>query len=150
MKNTYLAERRLSRERRSSKQEDMGRIITSVTIENFSDPTKAFRCDALVDTGASHMVLPKVWKDRLGSLQMVRPVELETATQETVQGEVCGPVKLQIEGFEPVSSEVLFIEMTPEDGVYEPLLGYIPLEQSQAAVDMLGHRLLHVKHLDLK
>jgi hypothetical protein len=128
----------------------MGRIITSVTIENFSDPTKSLRCDALVDIGASHMVLPKVWKERLGSLQMLRPVELETATQETVQGEVCGPVKIQIEGFRPVFSEVLFIDMTPQDGMYEPLLGYIPLEQSQAAVDMLGHRLLHVKHLDLK
>ena len=40
--------------------------------------------------------------------------------------------------------------MTPEDGIYEPLLGYIVLEQSQAAVDMLGHRLIHVKYADLK
>ena len=28
--------------------------------------------------------------------------------------------------------------------------GYIILEQSQAAVDMLGHRLVHVKKSDLK
>ena len=128
----------------------MGRIITSVTIENFSDPTKSLRCDALVDTGASHMVLPKVWKDRLGDLQTIGTIDLETATQEIIQGEVCGPVKIQIEGFRPVYNEVLFIDMTPQNGIYEPLLGYIPLEQSQAAVDMLGHRLLHVKHLDLK
>jgi hypothetical protein len=40
--------------------------------------------------------------------------------------------------------------MKPEDGQYEPLLGYIVLEQSQAAVDMLGHRLIHVTRLDLK
>lgn len=150
MKNTYLAERHLSRERLFSKEEGMGRIITSVTIENFSDPAKTLRCDALVDTGASHMVLPKVWKERLGSLQTIGTIDLETATQEIVQGEVCGPVKIQIEGFRPVFSEVLFVEMMPDDGIYEPLLGYIPLEQSQAAVDMLGHRLLHVKHLDLK
>lgn len=39
--------------------------------------------------------------------------------------------------------------MQPEDGHYEPLLGYIALEQSQAAVDLLGHRLVHVKRLDL-
>ncbi len=31
------------------------------------------------------------------------------------------------------------------DGVYEPLIGYIVLAQSQAAVDMLGRRLVHVK-----
>ncbi len=33
---------------------------------------------------------------------------------------------------------------------YEPLIGYIVLEQSRAAVDMIGHRLLHVKKMDLK
>jgi hypothetical protein len=40
--------------------------------------------------------------------------------------------------------------MESEDGVYEPLLGYIVLEQSAAAVDILGHRLIHVKRMDLK
>ena len=81
---------------------------------------------------------------------VIGTVELETATQATVQGEVRGPVKIQIEGFRPIFSEVLFVDMTPEEGIYEPLLGYIILEQSQAAVDMLGHRLIYVKHMDLK
>lgn len=40
--------------------------------------------------------------------------------------------------------------MEPANGRYEPLLGYIVLEQCQAAVDMLGQRLLHVKKTDLK
>src|SRR5690349_7485656 len=43
----------------------LGRIITSVTIENPVEPFKNIRCDALVDTGASHLVLPKAWMDRL-------------------------------------------------------------------------------------
>ena len=47
-------------------------------------------------------------------------------------------------------NEVFFSDMRPEDGVYEPLIGYIILEQSEAAVDMLGHRLIHVKRMDLK
>jgi hypothetical protein len=37
-----------------------------------------------------------------------------------------------------------------EGGEYEPLVGYIALEQAGAAVDMLGHRLVHVKRVDLK
>ena len=61
-----------------------------------------------------------------------------------------GPVKIQIEGFPPIFGEVMFVDMAPEEGIYEPLLGYIILEQSQAAVDMLGHRLIHVKRMDLK
>ncbi len=40
--------------------------------------------------------------------------------------------------------------MKSKDGEYEPLIGYIPLEQSQAAVDVLDHRLIEVGHLDLK
>ena len=53
--------------------------------------------------------------------------------------------------FRAVFSEVLFIEMERnQDGKYEPLVGYIPLEQIPVAVDMLGHRLVKVRALDLK
>lgn len=128
----------------------MGRIIASVKIENIADPSKSIRCDALVDTGASLMVLPSAWKERLGELEAIREIELETATQERITGEVCGPVRIQIEGFSPIFSEVLFIEMSPVNGDYEPLIGYIVLEQSQIGVDMLGHRLIPIKYMDLK
>jgi predicted aspartyl protease len=128
----------------------MGRIITSVKIENAVDPTKSIQSDALIDTGASYLTLPSAWKDRLGSLEFLEKIELETATQEPVWGEIYGPVKMQIAGFRPIFTEVLFLDMKPDDGVYEPLIGYIALEQSQAAVDMLGHRLLHIKRMDLK
>jgi predicted aspartyl protease len=128
----------------------MGRIVSSVTITNIADPSKNLRCDALVDTGASFMVLPNAWKDRLGDLETVETISLETATQDKVEGEIRGPVRIQLEGFRPIFNEVLFVEMNPEDGIYEPLIGYIVLEQSQAGVDMLGHRLVPIKHMDLK
>lgn len=128
----------------------MGRIITSVHISNLKDSTKALRCDAMVDTGATFMVLPKAWKDRLGKLEFMEKVKVETATQSIIEGEICGPVRIQLEGFRAIFNEVVFVDMEPEDGVYEPLVGYIVLEQSQAAVDMVGHRLIHVKHFDLK
>ncbi len=128
----------------------MGRIVSSVTIENIIDPSKSIRINALVDTGSSFLVLPSAWRDRLGELEVLDTIDLETATQHIVKGEVCGPVRIQIEGFRPVFNEVLFVEMEPADGVYEPLLGYIVLEQSQVGVDMLGHRLVPIKHMDLK
>jgi predicted aspartyl protease len=129
---------------------DLGRIVASVTIENASDLSKALRCDALVDTGASLMVLPRAWKDRLGSLEFSTEIEVETATQETVTAEVCGPVRIQIEGFRPIHSEVVFVEMKRKYGGIEPLLGHIVLTQSQAGVDILGLRLVPVRHMDLK
>lgn len=128
----------------------MGRIVSNVRITNLFEREAIITCDALVDTGAAYMVLPEAWKERIGKITTVREIDCETATQEIVKGEVCGPVEIKIEGFEPVYSEVLFIEMKPINGVYEPLIGYIILEQSQAGVDMLGHRLVHVKKTDLK
>ncbi|MDQ2921811.1 MAG: aspartyl protease family protein [Acidobacteriota bacterium] len=128
----------------------LGRIIASVAIENAADLSKALRCDALVDTGASLMVLPSAWKDRLGNLEFSSEIDVETATQETVTAEVCGPVRIQIEGFRAILNEVAFVEMKPAEGEYEPLIGYIVLEQSLAGVDMLGHRLVPIRHMDLK
>jgi predicted aspartyl protease len=142
VKNPYAA--------RLKGSQRMGRIVASVRIENVADKSKSIRCDALVDTGASFMVLPMAWRDRLGDLETMTDVEMETATQETIKGVVCGPVRIQIEGFRPIHHEVAFVEMTPEDGEYEPLIGYLVLEHSQAGVDMLGHRLVKVKHMDLK
>jgi predicted aspartyl protease len=128
----------------------VGRIVASVTIENAADLSQTLRCDALVDTGASMMVLPSAWRNRLGKLESSTEIEVETATQETVRAEVCGPVRIQIEGFRPIFNEVVFVEMNPTNGNYEPLIGYIVLEQSQAGVDMLSHRLFQISHLDLK
>lgn len=128
----------------------VGRIVAFVNVENPSDPERRIECDGLVDTGASHMILPTAWRERLGELRELGAVEMETADQRVLRGTVCGPVQIQIEGFRPVFSEAVFVDMQPEEGKYEPLIGYIVLEQCQAAVDMLGHRLVHVKRLDLK
>lgn len=128
----------------------VGRIVSSVKIENVSEPDNSIRCDALVDAGAAHMVLPQAWKDRLGTLETMDRVDVETATQEIRQGTVCGPVRVQLEGFRPIYAEVLFLGMTPSHGAYEPLIGYLVLQQSQAAVDVLGHRLVRVCRVDLK
>ena len=129
---------------------DVGRIVATVRIENAADLSKALTCDALVDTGASLMVLPSAWKDRLGKLEFLTEIEVETATQERVTAEVCGPVRIQIEGFRAILNEVAFVEMKPDRSEYEPLIGYIVLEQSLADVDMINHRLVHIKHFDLK
>jgi len=128
----------------------MGRIVSPVRIDNVSHPEKSLRCDALVDTGASYMVLPSAWRDRLGDLEEIETVDVQIATQQLIRGTICGPVRIQVEGFRPIYNEVLFVDMEPEDGSYEPLIGYIVLEQSQAAVDMLGHRLIRANYVDLK
>jgi hypothetical protein len=128
----------------------MKKIVASVRIDNALDASKSLTCNAVVDISARLLVLPLSWKHKLGELEATRTLELETANQGFIKGEVCGPVRLQIEGFRPVCSEVLFVEMKTEDGEYEPLIGSIVLAQSQAAVDILGQRLIPIKYMDLK
>lgn len=126
------------------------RIVVSVKIENALDISKSFSCDALVDTDVSLMVLPSGWKDELGRLESTGVIELRTANQGRIKGEVFGPARIQIEGFRSINTEVVFVEEEPEVGEFEPLLGHIVLAQSQARVDLLTHRLVPIKYMDLK
>jgi hypothetical protein len=101
------------------------------------------------------MVLPTAWKARLGTLDQIREVTVQLVDQSQRTANVYGPVKIELEGFAPEYGEVLFADMNSHQmvshkGSYEPLLGYIPLEHAQAAVDMVGHRLVPVQTVDLK
>jgi Aspartyl protease len=111
---------------------------------------ESVRFDALVDTAASSLVLPSAWRERLGGVTHLYDIEMETADQRAIRAAICGPVRIEIEGFRPVHGDVAFVDMQPVDGEYEPLLGYLPLEQAGIAVDMLGHRLVQAKRMDLK
>ena len=124
----------------------MGKIIEDVTVSNISDNASKITFDALVDTGATFLTLPAVWKTKLGELETLEVVELETATGKIIEGEICGAVRMKIGEFRQIIGEVLFVEMDSDaDGNYEPLIGYLPLEAIPVGVDMLNHRLFKVK-----
>ncbi len=129
----------------------MGRIVAQTTVTNRLGEDKAIQCGMLVDTGAGALFLPRSWKARLGRFLRTEPVTLVLANQEFVSGEACAPVEIKIKGFRPVWNEVVFLD--PDSGGdddVEPLLGYVILEQAQAAVDMVGHRLVRVPNIDMK
>nr|VFK39354.1 MAG: hypothetical protein BECKSD772F_GA0070984_103715 [Candidatus Kentron sp. SD]VFK46627.1 MAG: hypothetical protein BECKSD772E_GA0070983_10779 [Candidatus Kentron sp. SD]VFK80092.1 MAG: hypothetical protein BECKSD772D_GA0070982_108415 [Candidatus Kentron sp. SD] len=128
----------------------MGRIISKVTAENISVPGGAITVNALVDTGASYLTFPLAWKEKLGTFRSQHEIKLQTATQEIIKGIVCGPVMITVEGFRPVYNELLFLDMVPDKGKYEPLLGYVVLEQCGVSVDMSEHRLVPMKYMDAK
>ena len=129
----------------------MGRIVVQVKVTNLFDPDKSIQCAMLVDTRAGALILPIAWKQRLGEFRRSENVELQLANREVLKGEACWPVETKVDGFRPVANEVVFVDMgMDEEEDYEPLLGYVILEQAQAAVDMLGHRLVPVKYIDMK
>ena len=134
-----------------AKEAHRERLVTQVRLTSFTDPSKTLAVSALVDTGSAYITLPNAWRESLGELEQLGEVEVEMADQSIRKGAICGPLRVRIGEFRPIAAEVLFIDMKPdEDGEYEPLVGYIALEQAGAAVDMLGHRLVHVKRVDLK
>ncbi len=128
----------------------MGRIIATADIHSINGAARGRKVDLLVDTRASHVVLPCGWKADFGDFKVEEDIEAALANEAVARGVVCGPVRIQIEGFRIVHGDVVFVDMEPEEGSYQSLLGYIPLEQSSAAVDMLGHRLVPVRYLDMK
>ena len=129
----------------------MGRIVVETRITNLFDEDRSIRCGMLVDTGAGALILPAAWKERLGAFKRSEPVALQLANHDVLEGKACWPVEIEIEGFRPIANEVVFVEMEPEEeDAYEPLLGYVILEQAQAAVDLVGHRLEPVKYIDMK
>jgi len=75
---------------------------------NISESDFSKKLDALVDTGASYLTLPSAWKEQFGSFKAGKLIELQTDTQEVVQGTVCGPVKIKADRFRAIYNEVLF------------------------------------------
>ena len=126
----------------------MGRIIAQTTITNRLDEDKPIRCGILVDTGAGTLILSRSWKAKLCRFLHAEPVRLPLANKEVISGEACAPV--EIEGFRPVWNEVVFLDADSEgEEDFEPLLGYVILEQAQAALDVVGHRLAPVLCIDM-
>ena len=61
---------------------------------------------------------------------------------------MCGPATIQIEGFDTIVGEVVFLDVDAADEGYEPLLGYIvPRGHGDLFAHVGGHQ---VRHLDLK
>ena len=129
----------------------MGKVIAPLQVQNLQSPEHALQLRAFVDTAAAYLTLPLSWKSKLGPLRRLRSVKTQFADQRQGSAEVYGPILLKIEGFDDISTEVMFLDMVPDDeGEFEPLLGYIPLEQANAAVDMTGRKLISLKYVDVK
>jgi len=125
----------------------MGRVVVAATVENLGDlidvergritPEQVRRVevrDALVDTGASMLSMPKRYIDQLGLRPHGTRVLRTTGGPRT--GAVYGTVRLTIQGRD-----------CPTDVVQSPdecpvLIGQVPLEVMDFVVDPAGGRLV--------
>jgi predicted aspartyl protease len=125
----------------------MGRIFTEATIENLKDlwqaesgqlaPDKVRRLhvtDALADTGATTLAMPRRYVDQLGLSK--RGAKRATSTQGAVSMAMYDAVRLTIMGRDMT---VDVMEVADEDPV---LIGQIPLEMLDLVIDLQGQRLI--------
>jgi predicted aspartyl protease len=127
--------------------EMMGRVVVSAVIQNWddvkqaragergADAVRSIRVDqALVDTGATYLGLPRRFIDLLG-LQMTRE-RLARTTAGTVKGRIYEPVQLTVAGRD------CWPEVAEVDDACPVLIGQIPLESLDLLVDPVGQRLI--------
>lgn len=127
--------------------ETMGQVRVTLELANFNDEQNArlgvvlesqvrrASVDALVDTGATQLVLPKAVADQLG-LQVLGRVPVRYANEQRAVRDLVGVVTVTLMG-----------RKTRVDAIVEPdktyaLLGQIPLEALDFHVDPKGQRLL--------
>ncbi len=111
----------------------MGATYVDVTVRNPAEPERAWRGRFLVDTGASHSLVPRKHLDAIG----VKPNERREG--ELADGSIqmfdMGPARLEFMG-RITAGAVVFV-----DDETEPLLGFIALEDAQMEVDPFAGRL---------
>lgn len=125
---------------------DVGRVLVEVVVENYIDLERAARgeiareqirrlkVEALVDSGATYLCLPKSLIEQLG-LTFQRSKEARTVT---------GPITLGIYGVSKASvqdRDCITEVMELTEGRI-PLLGQIPLELMDWWVDLKNQRLV--------
>ena len=126
---------------------DMGRVLTEAVIENFHDhwaarkgqlPPREVRrlvvSDALVDTGATTLSLPKKLIRELG-LEKISERRVRTTGGNRIAG-VYGTVLLTIMG------RTCTLDVMDVPNSIPVLIGQIPLELLDFVVDPVAHRLI--------
>ena len=125
---------------RLAMETEMGRVITSATVENNTDLWDAHRgkipaaqvrrieiTDALVDTGSTTLALPTSMIRQLGLDKSYEKVAITSGGKRTI--DVYEPVRITIQG-RFCTVDVMEV---PDD--VPPLIGQIPLEMLDLVID---------------
>ena len=75
----------------------MGKVIETITVTNLYDPTRSKELEAVIDTGATMLVLPAEVIEELG-LRKFREVEVRYANNLRQRKALFGVVSLDLHG----------------------------------------------------
>jgi clan AA aspartic protease len=113
----------------------MGKIIEKVKITNLLEPTRSVEIEAVIDTGATMVVLPQNIVDEL-MLRKIREVKVRYADNSTKLKSVYGVVTIEIKG------RTGNFDVVAEAEGSQPLIGQVVLEILDLVVDPRTRRLI--------
>lgn len=106
----------------------MGKVIEKVKITNYNDPTKSIEVEAVIDTGATMVVLPQNIVNEL-RLKKIRETRVKDANNSTELKSIYGVVTIEIKG-----RTGNFDVLAEVEGA-QPLIGQVVLEILDLVVD---------------
>lgn len=106
----------------------MGKMAEKVKLTSLFDPSKSVEIEAVIDTGATMLVLPQNVVDELG-LRKIRDAKVKYGNNKVEQKWVYGAVTVELKG------RVGIFEALAEAVGSQPLVGQIVLEALDLVVD---------------
>lgn len=106
----------------------MGRVIEKVKITNLFEPAKSIEVEAVIDTGATMVVLPQNIIDELG-LKKIREARVRYANNRVESKSIYGVVAVEIKG------RAGNFDVLAEAEGSQPLIGQVVLEILDLVVD---------------
>lgn len=113
----------------------MGKVVEKVKVANVFAPDKSMEIEAVIDTGATMIVLPQDIVDNLG-LKKIREVKVRYANNKTQLKSVYGIVAIELKG-----RTGNFDVLAEEEGS-QPLIGQVVLEVLDLVVDPRARKLI--------
>ncbi len=113
----------------------MGKVVERLKLTNVFDPKKTAEVEAVIDTGATMLVLPRDIARKL-KLRRMREVGVKYADGRTATKSVYGVVTAEIRG------RAGEFNVLVEDNGAQPLVGQIVLEQLDLVVDPKKRKVL--------
>lgn len=105
----------------------MGKVLEKVRIANLLDPAKSATVEAIVDTGATMLVLPQDIIETLG-LEKVEEVRVKSNNHVETK-EIYGVVRLELKG------RIGNFDVLAENKGSQPLIGQIVLERLDLIIE---------------
>jgi clan AA aspartic protease len=113
----------------------MGKVIEKVKVTNLLDPTKSVEVEAVIDTGATMVVLPQDIVSELG-LKKIREVKVKYANNSVESKFIYAVATIEIKGRTGNFDVLAEVEGS------QPLIGQVVLEVLDLVVDPRSRALM--------